>query len=130
MIDGGMFVERAGTRVEAAYMVDIEELEWLATPQPLADHLCSLGHRRVCLVLVERMEHRFTLVIDPAWADFAADVRRHDPRLVDELSLPRSVVSSVVDTWPADWLRHHGDDLEIERGTDGLPHVSFCGIQN
>ncbi len=130
MIDRGMFVDGSQTRVEAAYMVDIDELAWLATPESLTDHLASLGHRRVCLVLVERRDLRFTLVIDPGWAEFASDVRRHDPHLIEELSLPRSVVASVVDRWPADWLAHHGHDLEIERGTDGVPHVSFGAVQN
>ncbi len=108
-----MEAHRVSPEVHLAQRVTVGELDDL--PCDVRSRL-GADERLVCLVSVGSDQQRYTLIIDASWIELAAEASEIDRHLVDDLSLPRSVVDAVVAGWPEDWC-----SIREDPGPTSLP---------
>lgn len=115
-----------GATIERAYFQRAAELAGGPGAILIGQFLASWVGERCCLVQITRTEGRFTLVLDPEWAELGLDLRGISKGSADlDMDLPRSSLRAVIHGWPEGWAELEDPDLELHLSDDEVPHVTL-----
>lgn len=113
--------------IERAYFQHADELTDGPGAVLIGQFLSSWVGERSCLVQITRDEGRFTLVLDPDWAELGLGLRALTGASSAELDmdLPRSTLRAVIRGWPEYWGQLKDPHLEVHLSDDDVPHVAL-----
>lgn len=119
-------IVRDDTRIERVFFKSTDQLAVGPGSALIQDFLSTAVGRRVCLVLIDRPDGQFTLVIDNEWVGLGFRIRNLEPgaTLADDFEIPRHAMKAVIAGWPDDWDADQTPALVTHYSADSIPHLS------